>query len=275
MKKIIAGVCAGALSLSLAVPAFASNMTNDNSVTFSGVDAKTALASTATVSVKLRKTGNNLYINPYGVSYDLGKIEVKDSSSAAFDTTKDVVLDSGSSAYGFFTDTMVIQNNSESKLGVSVTLTTGAYGSNNVEVTETKPTTAQSYNLIYGHFEIAPVTVTTGSETVATDGAGAKGTVSGVTVLTPKWDDAAAKKDIVIPEGYSQSQAGTPKTADTGFVIDKATSKTDMSGNKTTTPAYAVCRLAGDAILAQDTDSWPTADTVDVTVALKFTPVTG
>lgn len=274
LKKFLAGVCTGALALSLAVPAFASNITNDNSTTFTGAAASTA---GGTVSVRVRTASTKLYVNPYGVSYDLPYGEVK-TAGAAFNVDEDLVITQGNTAAGFFSDTALIENNSTSALKVGATLTTtDKAGVKFVGAAPAGGTAAD--NTLYGNFEITSATVSTGAVKVS-DASGNLGSTAtaGVTIVTPNWADTN-KKTFAIPAGAAgaggSAGAGTPGTmpAAQQYTLAAATSTTDpVTQAVTVTPSYAAYRLTGTALIGTTNNLWPTADVADVVVALTFTP---
>ncbi len=269
MKKLLAGICTGALAISLAVPAFAANVTNPNSTTFTGDVASNA---GGTVSVSVRAASTKLYVNPYGVSYDLPYGEVK-TAAADFDVDEDLVIAQGSTAAGFFSDVALIENNSTSALKVGVTLTTTEKGAVKVVASAPAGGTA-SDNTLYGNFEITSATLSTGTAQVS-KADGSKEEKTGVSIVTPNWADTN-KKTFAIPAGGGT--AGTAGSASVmpaanQYTLAAATSTTDSMTNVTTvTPAYAAYRLTGTALIGTTNNAWPEADVADVVVALTFTP---
>lgn len=269
LKKFLAGVCTGALVLSLTIPAFASNITNPNSTTFTGDVANSA---GGTVSVRVRSASTKLYVNPYGVSYNLPYGEVK-TASADFDVDEDLVITQGSTAAGFFSDVALIENNSTSALKVGVILTTTEKGA--VKVVAADPGATAAANTLFGNFEITSAAVSTGTVEVS-KADGTKENKTGVTIVTPDWSDTN-KKTVAIPAGSgSAGTAGTPSTpiaAAQQYTLAAATSTTDpVTQAVTVTPSYAAYRLTGTALIGTTNNAWPNADVADVVVALTFTP---
>lgn len=257
MKKFLAGAFAGALALSLSVPAFASAMTNPTETLFSGA------AAPLTVSVSVKKVAApKLYVNPYGMSYSPADSQVLASASLA---AGDMVIEEAPTSAGFYSDTAVLENNSTAALGVKVTLKSespspagGTASTAVVVATEPAANAAPAVNTLFGHFEIADATAVTGSVN----------NVTGVITVTPDWTSA---KQVVIP-ACSAGGAGTATTNDTTYTLAAATESTDMSGNTTTTPGYAAFRLTGNAYVGTAGNSWAATDLINVTVAFTFTP---
>lgn len=283
-KKMLAGVCAGAMALSLAVPAFAVDPTpiaNTTSVDFTGKPAEGEIA------VVMQKGKTNLYVNPYGLPYTLGYGEVHATAGAAtFDKTKDIAIQEPATAIeGFFSDTAVIQNNGDVALNVHVTMTTTAQGNVKVVAASSDVPSAGSINAQYmhGNLEIAPATIATGTATVTKTAASGstpavKEEQTGVTVVTPNW---AGKKLVAIPACTTAGTAGTPSAVtDTQIDLPAKTSVTDDTGATTVTPGVVAYRLAGSTVAADAAVSpatspavWAEEDVADVTVAFTFTPV--
>lgn len=249
LQKILAGICTGALALSLSIPAFAAGVTNDTETTFSG---STLSGGTVAVTVPTATGTNKLYVNPYGMPYTLtdGTFQIAPAPSDGGSATNGTIKETTTTA-GFFSNTAVIKNESTAKLKVSVTMTTTEAGA--VKVVATDPTgTPPADNTLFGNFEIANATLTG-------------------TTLTPNWTGA---KQVVIPAGSgTASTAGTSTTTDTQFSIPAATS-TMNQGVTTITASYAVFRLTGKAFIGSTNNSWDDADLATVVVAFSFEPDT-
>lgn len=286
-KKMLAGVCAGAMALSLTAPAFAADIGNGASVDFTGK------AADGEIAVVMQTGKSNLYVNPYGLPYALGNGEVL--SGDTFDKTKDLAIQEPSTATeGFFSDTAVIQNNSDIDLDVKVSMTTTEKGDLAFVAAQNKVPTAGSLTkqFMYGNLEIATATLETGKAKVTTTAAQAgppavdavKTEVEDVQIVTPDWDN---KQTVAIPAGAAGAAAdpltgtagkgATSAAADTNIVLAAADTTTDSFGTSTTTPGFVAYRLAGTAVPA-DKDSgsgvpaWADTDVADVTVAFTFTP---
>lgn len=285
-KKMLAGVCAGAMALSLTVPAFAAgSITNSMSVPFTGKPAEGEIA------VVMQKGKTNLYVNPYGLPYTLGFGEVFVSGGTTFDKTQDIAIkEPDTASEGFFSDTAVIQNNGDIALSVNVTMTTTENGNAKVVLEADKPTAGNvTGQYMYGNLEIAPATMATGTATVtktaAVTGANPAPAVmeeqTGVKVVTPNW---AGKKTVAIPAGGGTAgTAGTPSAVvDTQIDLPAVqTVEDENTGTSVTVPGVIAYRLAGSTIPmdtessvgADDVAPWDSADVADVTVAFTFTPV--
>lgn len=276
-KKLLSCVCAGAMALSMAVPAFATAITNSTATDFTGKPAE------GDIAVVMQTGKSNLYVNPYGLPYTLGFGEVL--AGSAFDADTDIAIkEPDTASEGFFSDTAVIQNNGEVALDVSVSMTTTEKGTLVFVADSTKVPTAGSITkqVMYGELEITTATLATGTATVT--GASGKVEQSGVPIVTPDW---AGKKTVAIPAGAAGATA-TPLTgtagkgaasaaADTGVTLAAATT-TSAGGIETTTPGFVAYRLAGTAVPADSDGSggagaaWTSTDVADVNVAFTFTP---
>lgn len=216
-KKLLASICAGALTLALAVPALAAMETEFNATT-------TIPDGTGTVSVTVPAENGSLYISLDGAPYAL-----KDATVGDYSVKGDTVTD------GFFSDTGLIVNKSETELDVKVAMTATTGG--NVTLTGT----AGSGKLdLAGSLYVAEVEV---------DG----------TTVTPDWDNA---EDITIAATVAATAAGTLPAA-----------VTDDMG--TTTNGILAYRLAGDVDVADDySDDFAGSDSLAVTVVFTLTPAT-
>lgn len=266
MKKFLAGVCTGALALSLSAPAFAGNISNPNQTTFNG-----NATISGTVSVKVLAGSTNLYINPYGVAYKLDNGEVFTTVGATtFDKTKDFAIAEAETSAGFFSDTVAIQNNSSKDLKVGVSMTTTEKTGSAVKFVAAAPGSAPADNTMWGNFEITSATVETGTAKVTKTVGQDKVEETGVNIITPDW---TASKTIAIPAGSGTAgTAGNPSAVtDTTFVLPKA-EVTEGMGGSTTTPGYAAYRLTGSVAIGTTNNVWPVADLADVDVAFTFLP---
>lgn len=292
-KKFLSCVCAGAMALSLAAPAFAASnpIANGASVDFTGQPADGEIA------VVMQTGSTKLYVNPYGLPFVLGYGEVSISGGATFDKTKDLAIKEPETASeGFFSDTAVIQNNGAIDLDVKVSMTTTEKG-DLVFVAAASDVTAGNITkqVMYGNLEIATATLSTGTAKVTTTAAQAgppavdavKSEMDGVQIVTPDW---ANKQTVVIPAGAAGADSTDVFTAtagkgaasavtNTNVVLAASETVTDSLGTSTTTPGFVAYRLAGTAVPAdKETGSntspaaWTDADVADVNVAFTFTP---
>lgn len=189
MKKALSGLCAGALALSLSIPAFAdlgTTYTADNDI--DGADI-------GTVSVTTPVTTGSLYINETGAPYAL-----KDDTTSVSGMT----IKGTTATEGFFTTPAMLVNTGDSALKVSVTVTSKA---TNLVIASTV-TGSESTNTIAGNLEVKSVTPSgtnltvdwTNAETLAiptatdTDGSGTAGTAATKTFTAPL--PAAGKDDM-------------------------------------------------------------------------------
>lgn len=281
-KKLLSCVCAGAMALALAVPAFAASspIANSTATDFTGKPAEGEIA------VVMQTGKSNLYVNPYGLPYTLGFGEVLAGSE--FDADTDIAIKEPDTATeGFFSDTAVIQNNGEIALDVSVSMTTTEKGALVFVADSTKVPGAGTLTkqCMYGELEITTATLETGTATVT--GASGKVEQAGVPIVTPDW---AGKKTVAIPAGAAGADA-SPLTAtigkgaasaaaDTGVVLPAAAEVEDeATGTSVTVPGFVAYRLAGTAVPADKEASpatapaaWTDADVADVNVAFTFTP---
>lgn len=272
LKKFLAVLCACVLVFSLAVTAFAADATNGEIP--NGTETKfegSMPDENTTVSVSVLTGLTKLYVNPYGLPYTLkdGKIgDLPANFDPEHDTDTRDTIKEGMTTDGWFSTTAVIKNDAETKLKVSVTLTTTEKG--NVKVVEvgsaatpTAPTSATvTANTLYGNFEI------TDADYSYTDH---------VIKASDTWD---ADNKVPIPAGSGQpGVAGTPTAPTyTKYDIDGA-----QVVDGVTYSTYAAFRLRGSAVMPAasaggaspgDASGWLKTDLADVTVAFSFAPVT-
>lgn len=174
-KKLLASICAGALAVALAVPALAALDT-----TFTATDADIDIG---TISVAVKSSGTNLYLNGDGAPYDLNDATITDGDT-------EVTIKGSTITDTFFTDTGAILNYGEGKLTVTVTMTADADGEAEFAATQTGGTNHTLNGKLY----------------VATTSA------SGYT-MTADWENA---QQIGIPAasgGTPASDSGTAITA--------------------------------------------------------------
>lgn len=290
-KKMLAGVCAGAMALSLTAPAFAADIDNGASVDFTGKPADGEIA------VVMQTGGRNLYVNPYGLPYTLGYGEVFVSGGNTFDKTTDLAIKEPSTVTnGFFSDTAVIQNNGDVALDVKVSMTTTEKNNLVFVAAQNQVPTAGTLTkqFMYGNLEIATATLETGKAKVTTTAAQAgppavdavKTEVDGVQIVIPDWDN---RQTVAIPAGAAGAAAdpltgtagkGAASAAEnTNVVLAASETTTDSLGTSTTTPGFVAYRLAGTTVPADKEASagagisaWDSDDVADVTVAFTFTP---
>lgn len=264
LKKVLAVLCVCALAFSLTVPAFAGpNPTptptavpidNEASINLGGTFPDSDLTVAVSVLYAMRK----LYVNPYGLPYNISNTTLQDGSEIYEETV----------SAGWFSNTAVIKNNSTSELPVKVTITTtpGEDSTGTVKVvpytvgTATDPaidpdgaTINPNFNCLYGAFQIAD----------AEDEDG---------VITPDWSADGNLAQVAIPD--SDNQIYTPQNANFSVVAAEE-GQGEFAG--TTIPGYAAFRVRGGAatktagVSGGDLDSiWPETEVIDMTIAFTF-----
>lgn len=248
IKKFVALVLAGVMSLSLTVTAFAAEGEEEsgpkNTVVISGSYAESDIA------VVVPTTGR-VVINPYGLG-----VSVKDSSDKEYNLTGQVM-----------TEPMAIKNQSALTLDVGATVVATLpteTGAMKLQATSTKGTPDKDEN---AEDYVAPATAKVAFvqlEVATTNLSGADGDVA----------------DKII-EAYSKSttwaSAGRltvgikPATSEEKLVTLTGATVSDGEFNSYKSGSIAVFRLSGDCVTTPRTP-WTEADTFEVTVVFSFTP---
>lgn len=236
-KKVVSGMMAGALALSMAVPAFAADttITTSDALSTGGSTEITGTTTTPTIKVTVPGTGG-VVINPYKMSV---KVDLTGGTNKAVNT--DQVLSTP----------WYIKSESDVKLDVYATVTGKAEGNAVFATGELKG--SETTNSVFMYLEALPAT----KDSSATLGFAA-----------PTWATEFDKsKHIVLSNG----KAATMKTAiatieaaefdgdvgETGYAI--------KSGEYTGVGFHLVGELA-----TKPTKAWASTDKISATVAYTF-----
>lgn len=268
MKKLLAATCAGAMALSLTVPAFAAGQAFDGQKT--NFTAEIATDDIGSVSVAV-PTSAKLYVNPYGAL-----IQLKDGEENFGTGTSEMAIKQGSVSDTLFSQTRLVKNTGTQALDLKVVAnsTQGTNASATVKAQfvamktdettfESDTTVADSAPEMMGFFEIKTATV-------------ADGVASAV-----EWTDFAdydpAAKSGMVPIEVS----GTPGTATTVcYTLPAATTEDVDDGyggtTEVTVPSYAAFHLVGKLNPNVTSTVWAntTTDLPTVNVVFTFTPAT-
>ncbi|MCH5259496.1 MAG: hypothetical protein J1F18_07080 [Lachnospiraceae bacterium] len=268
LKKILALLCCCALAVSLAVPVFAGTVapTDGATIVYAGSPAKEGDAD-LTVAVSILYAMKKLYVNPYGLPFNIKTTKVLDSSGTATDETiyEETVTE------GWFSNTAIIKNIAPSDLNVKVKISTDPKGNTRVVEDEADAANHTEYNCVYGTFEI------TEAKLVKDD--------DGKNQYKPTdWklynvsDGAQAGHKRFVPIRAT----GDPDTSlqDTEYTIVGAKTEETAMGWETTY-GYAAFRVRGGAVINKGestegnigpatANEWPDTDVVDMTVMFSF-----
>lgn len=276
MKKLLAATCAGAMALSLTVPAFAVDPQpfGGKTTNFTSEIAKDDIG---TVSVDVPASAT-LYVNPYGAL-----IQLNDGSQTfgTGNTAVNLEIKQGSVSDTMFSQTRLVQNTGDQALDLKVVVkstdATGGTTSNGKFVTmnkdgstgfETTVATADGAPELMGFFEIKDATVTNGVVAPVT------WTVFDQFAATSN----SAKTGMVAISDAAASATATP--AGVCYTLPAATTDEIDDGYGGTTevivPSYAAFHLVGKvnpnvtaAVWSSDETALPTVD-----VIFTFTPAT-
>lgn len=254
LKKVLAVLCVCALAVSLAVPVFAASDTPaDASIDYEGGFPDSDLEVAVSVLFAMKK----LYVNPYGLPYNIKNTTLNDEDSS--EIYEETVSD------GWFSNTAVIKNLAPKALPVSVTIKTTEKGDARVVASANDASNYPAYNCLYGNFQI--------TKAINEDG-----------VITPTdWvlntgatDETNHMKQVAIPA------TGAPVTLqDTQFEVDEA-KEGEGANEGLMMPGFAAFRIRGSAVIRtadgtsgnigewDDGSNGGDGDVVDMTVAFTF-----
>lgn len=219
LKKILTGACAGALALTLALPAFA--------------DLKTEYTATTTIpdtvgdiSVTVPATTGSLYINVDGAPYEL-----KDATVGAYKVAGSTVTDT------FFTDPGLLVNTGDSALTVKVSLTSHVTGTTEFAATTAAGTSTN--NILAGSLYVATATMDASKKataawdtaqdiaipdaTASNDGTAADQAVTAQLPAAQEVQDPATFTNVTVPGCLAYRLAGDTKLLAAGWGTSEAT----------------------------------------------------
>lgn len=235
-NRILSGIMAGALALSLAVPALA-----DNETVITGTYVKTVIAVTV-------PTTGTAQINPYGLD-----VKLPDNTSKI-------------SGNQIVTMPLAIINNSEMTLSVGASVTGEAkgdfmFGTASTNLTTTKTKTG----IVYLQVKADSSLDDTDQDTAVTTGIALKD--ASLDPLFEEWGEfvkpTAGSKDLLL-------KAGSATTGTDLAVLDPIDPATGSGNEKI--GGVALFRLAGE-VVTSPTEPWATTDGFTATVAFTFSPV--
>jgi hypothetical protein len=285
-KKLTSLALAGVMTLSLAVPAFASSGdggqdagTTATTTATTQDDGSLSAAETASGNTSTTVSGNyvaipievsvpkqgSIQINPYGLP-----VTIKAVASGGSDTTL--------TGWKIVSQPMYMTNEGTVDLKVSASVTTKVSGSKNslAEMVSAAPTSTTTAKQIYAQLQMVANTasVTGFTGTSASDWAigladadkdalnalfGKTATWTGATSLTLSSEQAVSKADMVT------LAAATPAT--------KGSDDTVTASAKYNTGSIALFRISGSVTEDPET-AWTTSDGFTATIAFTFKPST-
>lgn len=269
-KKVATLALAGAMALSMAVPAFAAESTTNRSTAITGAYADVP------IDVVVPTTGT-VVVNPYGLPIELTKT----------DGTTKVNL----TGQQITTRPMAIKNQSELDLTANVTATATAAGNLKfVAATNVGSTTAGNNAFVY--LQAQPLDIATGTTNMTTLAADANTVTDAITDAFVTWaaDGATynAENDLIITDktGGAKKDNMFTLAAATKVAADATATPAVTAHVKYNTESIALIRLAGDLSpvvktpwsagrAASADDPAVPADGFTVTLAFTFMPVAG
>lgn len=268
-KKVATLALAGAMALSMAVPAFAAESTTNRSTAITGAYADVP------IDVVVPTTGT-VVVNPYGLPIELTKT----------DGTTKVNL----TGQQITTRPMAIKNQSELDLTANVTATATAAGNLKfVAATNVGSTTAGNNAFVY--LQSQPLDIATGTTNMTTLAADADTVTDAITDAFVTWaaDGATynAESDLIITDKTGGAKKDNMFTLAAAEKVDAVTGANPVAAHvKYNTESIALIRLAGDLSpvvktpwsagrAASADDPAVPADGFTVTLAFTFMPVAG
>lgn len=235
-KRLATMALAGAMSLSLAVPAFASGSTE-----------VTATYSSPVISVDVPAKGA-VVINPFG-------LDVEVSENAADTTNTNKVTISGQK---IVTAPMALKNKTKMNLGVNVTMTGAVKDGSTMRLAIEAPAADDSSKSAFVYLQAASATTLTGDESTIT--------AAKIAEEFAKWEPAAysADNDLILDV----------RAASKDNIVTLKAAKMDNTGafDEYKAGSIAFVRLAGDCVASPRT-AWANTDGFTANIAYTFAPV--
>lgn len=234
-KKVVSGMMAGALALSMAVPAFATDITNSEGLATGASTEVTGTTTTPTIKVTVPATGG-VVINPYKMSV---KVDLTGGSNKVANT--DQILSTP----------WYIKSESDVKLDVYATVTGKAEGNAVFASAELKGT--ETTNSVFMYLEALPATANSSAD---------------LEFDAPNWAGTFDKtKHLVL----ANNKAATMKTPIATIEAAEFDGDVGEAGYAVKSGEYTGVgfHLAG-SVVANPTKSWASADKVSATVAYTF-----
>lgn len=233
-KRVLSGVLAGALAVSMAVPAFAVDPSIELTATYAE----------PVISVTIPTTGA-VVINPYGMPVTI---------------TPDGVTEVSITGAQIVTKPLAIVNNGKTDLKVSASVTATTTG--DLRLSTTKPSSSDTTKSAYVYLQMTNSTLDVNNEkggSDTTDVAGLK--TLDVANAVAAWEQRAysSSTDLLL--------SGTAAATKENMLTLKAS---DAAGDAQV-GSVGLFRLAGQ-VVASPRDAWATADGFKATVAFSFKP---
>lgn len=233
-NRVLSGALAGALAVTMAVPAFATSTVIEGSY------------EAPTIEVTLPQTGEAL-INPYGMPVELNPSATTPSSIVGAQIV---------------TKPLAIVNNSAVDLKVSATVTATAKG--DLRLATSKPSSSDTTKSAYVYLQMTNSTLDVNN--VASAGADA---IAGMAL-----DDVAEAVAAWEQKAYTSATdlllSGTAAATKNDMLVLKASDTTGASP-AAQVGSVGLYRLAGQ-VVASPRDAWAEADGFEATVAFSFRP---
>ena len=232
-NRVLSGALAGALAVTMAVPAFATSTVIDGSY------------EEPTIEVTLPQTGEAL-INPYGMPVELNPDATTPSSVVGAQIV---------------TKPLAIVNNSAVDLKVSATVTATAKG--DLRLATSKPSSTDTTKSAYVYMQMTNSTLDANNASTGADAIAGMG-LDDVAAAVAAWEQKAytSATDLLL--------SATAPVTKNDMLILKA-SDTTGANPAAQVGSVGLYRLAGQ-VVASPRDAWAEADGFTATVAFSFRP---
>ncbi len=233
-NRVLSGALAGALAVTMAVPAFATSTVIEGSY------------EAPTIEVTLPQTGEAL-INPYGMPVELNPSATTPSSIVGAQIV---------------TKPLAIVNNSAVDLKVSATVTATAKG--DLRLATSKPSSSDTTKSAYVYLQMTNSTLDVNNAAGAGADAIAGMALDDVAEAVAAWEQKAytSATDLLL--------SGTAAATKNDMLVLKA-SDTTGANPAAQVGSVGLYRLAGQ-VVASPRDAWAEADGFEATVAFSFRP---
>jgi hypothetical protein len=261
-KKLMSLAMAGVMTLSLAVPAFASDGGQQASSTDSKTNTETEVKATYTeipIAVTVPKSGT-ASVNPYGLPVKVASADSTKTDPVA--TIKSQQITS---------QPLYITNDGDTDLSVGATVTTTTTG--NLQLVSAAPSKTATEKQAFVYLEMKAATTESAAATldnteidkISTEFAGWTSSYNKSTAIALSADEPQTLKNMVTLKAKTQAvaESGTKDTDD--YVA--AVAEHYGAGS------IAMFRLAG-TVVQEPEEAWATTDGFTATIAFSFTPST-
>ena len=233
-NRVLSGALAGALAVTMAVPAFATSTVIEGTY------------EEPTIAVTLPDTGEAL-INPYGMPVELNPSATTPSSIVGAQIV---------------TKPLAIVNNSAVDLKVSATVTATAKG--DLRLATSKPSSSDTTKSAYVYLQMTNSTLDANNASTGADAIAGMG-LDDVAAAVAAWEQKAytSATDLLL--------SGTAAATKNDMLVLKASDTTTGSTPAAEVGSVGLFRLAGQ-VVASPRDAWAEADGFTATVAFSFRP---